>query len=395
MRIIDRLHEIYSNFFNKEKEVYKELIGDDTRSENIDISIPAGTDEYEASDFVNLIDIQGTNITLLPMQTENSEVNIFIGNYHWKCIDIPKENVFFEGQGVGTTAGAVRLTPNGNWNDFANVVNGLYTITFPPLGVGTMTVGTTGVVFPNGTPSVSQLNNVSFYYNFFAFITAFLNTSEDMIVVTDGSVYRGSISNENLVVSGAGEIGAAGGANFVAKINQENTGVFSNFLAYVRNLKDYLVKQLVLNTASDSWLDLMGREYYDIDRLLGETDTTYIERIQSLVLSPKESPINIEITIRPYCQDVYVDDDISSGAFSDVSFSDFLYDIDSPQITRGCRTGESPGLVYHFQVFILRPFPGFENYINTLILNTKVAGVTYDVFVFEDQDDFDNVVPQP
>src|SRR6056297_40419 len=54
------------------------------------------------------------------------------------------------------------------------------------------------------------MNEIKFYYHEQAWQYAFENTDADEVIATDGSVYKNSISNENLVTNASGQIGPAG-----------------------------------------------------------------------------------------------------------------------------------------------------------------------------------------
>lgn len=61
---------------------------------------------------------------------------------------------------------------------------------------------------------------IDFYYHYQAWYNAFYDNSSDIVFAIDGSVYKGSISYDNLVITGDGIIGPAGGASNSIFISQ-------------------------------------------------------------------------------------------------------------------------------------------------------------------------------
>lgn len=591
MRAIERINELLNGFFNPDGKVYKELVGDPSRQYQTEITTTGSLVNYQDSDFTDLND-DDTKKTFLPIQTENSSVSIKIGDYEWECAEQPGSNKLFSGKGIGSSGGAFQMIPSGNWNVFSRELNGVKNITFPPLGIGAMSIGSTfeiktpapftdvgystgsegdlnnpddgtdtpsnflpfivdysepeammchlfagdafwasldpfiapgmgnnyngasstifygsdnaqsmngaiyfqgrnedlvswtpppplsnavsadrfsyspstnnglktfsfgssqgsfqyyyhrdawkfamdkfgtglkfvisqrGSVYANtvssenlivdyngnvglysgGTadgrdPIAFNQNIISFFYSKSAFIFAFLNNSEKLIVTIDGSVYKSSVSNENLVVNGLGEIGIAGGGNIRAKINFENTGIMSNILGYLKRIEVFFSEQVSLKTAVGNYLSYIGSEFFGIERVIGEIDLFYRQRIPAQTFSLKETPINIENLVLPFCTDCYVDDDLSSGFFADATFSDFEMEyhvmVPSPEWVFSCRTGGNYGLIFYFAIYILQPLADYESAISNIIKKAKVAGVIYDVFTFEDETDYNNAI---
>lgn len=100
-------------------------------------------------------------------------------------------STLWSGVGGGVVNDLITFTPtSGNWDSFAPLADN----------------GTQAIKINDGT-----LRTINYYYNYGAFKAAFNGTTSAMIVTEDGSVYKGTIAEANLVVSGEGIVGLAGG----------------------------------------------------------------------------------------------------------------------------------------------------------------------------------------
>lgn len=224
-------------------------------------------------------------------------------------------------------------------------------------------------------------NQVLIYYKKTAFEFALKNGANVIVIANDGSVYRDSILPENLIVNSLGQIGPAGGYNEIVKINEINTGAISNALEYTRRLAFYLIDQMNIQIGSDSWLEYIGKDIFGIEKLAGETDTEYSQRIVDEVFKVKCSPLAIQSILEPYADSITIIDGNNTGAFADVSFSDYYFDIDTPEIIRGALAGTNGGLAFHFRVLLENPDLSRSQKIINLINETKIAGTTYDLLI--------------
>lgn len=110
--------------------------------------------------------------------------------------------VTYSRQFIGIEYGQAFFRPLvGNWAQFAaDTFNGEQTF-----------------YFPNWYGSTNG-GYITYWYNKTAWETAFNGNNSHVVIATDGSVYKGSISNENLVVNKDGKIGKAGGATFTNEV---------------------------------------------------------------------------------------------------------------------------------------------------------------------------------
>lgn len=77
---------------------------------------------------------------------------------------------------------------------------------------------------------------IKYYYVHDAWITALVGTNSDIVIGTDGSVYKGSVAQENLINNGEGEAGELGfttPGGIAIKVNTENAQGTYNGLANV------------------------------------------------------------------------------------------------------------------------------------------------------------------
>jgi hypothetical protein len=227
------------------------------------------------------------------------------------------------------------------------------------------------------------VNEFEYYYHKQAFEHAFKETDATILISRDGSVFKNTFDPEDMVVSGGGEVGPAGGAPDPVRINDVNTGAISNVVQYTRLHGQYMTRQIALDTAVSRDLDYLGSEIFDIERKAGETDAFYKRRIVNEIFAIKCSPIAIEDSMVDYADGVEVDDDISSGMFSDVSFANYYKEQDAPDLVRGAFAGTVGGLIYMYNIIFDNPKPEKVFEILKTLEDMTAAGVTYNIFVIK------------
>ena len=139
-----------------------------------------------------------TQTNLIFATNSSNGVKVTIGDYEWQNIDAVGEEKVWTGQGAGSAYGQIALEPvSGNWNSFANAnFNGVFVFILPGYADGDLLGG-----------------YFAGYYESNAMKHAFENNNSKMIIAKNGSVYKDSIINSNLVVRFNGDIGEAGGAS--------------------------------------------------------------------------------------------------------------------------------------------------------------------------------------
>jgi hypothetical protein len=165
----------------------------------------------------------------------------------------------------------------------------------------------------------------------------------------------------------------------IIHINDFNTGAISNLIEYTRRLSHFLVDQLTLTSSKGSWLQYMGKEIFGIPIAGGESDSEYVSRIQSTVLSEKTTVYAIEKAFEPYADEVILLEGIDDGAFSEVSFSDNVKefsDIDG-MIVKAAYAGEFGGTPYFIRVLLIRANTTNVALLVSIMENTKAAGIDY------------------
>lgn len=359
LKVLEELNKRLK-LFNVDDSEYKILIGDPALVDNITGLPSAGTTLYVAGDFSGLDDsIAGTGF--LPMQTRDKKAQYNVGDYKWNVTDLPDTGTTLTGQSVGTAGGSIILKPldSDPWVLFAEEVND----------------GNQNITFPVANTKVMRYVKAAFQY-------AFYNTTSTMILVTDGSIYKDQVDEDHLVINGSGDIGLAGGLNLVVKVNDINVGAISNPLEYTKRLYLYLVDQFNIKLASGDWLTWIGQDIYGVTRVAGESDFAYSARVVDTVLQNKMSPLSIRDALLPYAEDVVIDDDISSGAFADVTFTDFYRELDTPEIVRAAyASATGGGLIFFFTVILTNPDPDAGFIITNIVDTFKVAGVNYEILV--------------
>lgn len=228
------------------------------------------------------------------------------------------------------------------------------------------------------------VNEINYYYRQSAFVDAFNGTDIEVALTVENDVYAGTIEDLNLVVSGGGETGAAGGKPIPVAINDMNIGALSNPVEYTRRLCAYYVQQMDLQQAVGQDLDWMGRNIYGIGRRAGEEDAEYRQRIVNDIFAIKGTKLAIIDVLSPFADKVVIDDDISSGAFCDVSFCGYYKENDPPVnewIVRGAIAGIKGGIVFHYDITFTNPDLSKANEIVRLLKDYTVGGVEFYIFV--------------
>ena len=87
-------------------------------------------------------------------------------------------------------------------------------------------------------------------------------------------------------------------------------------------------------------------------------------------LNLESTPLSIRGVLLPYAEEVYVIDGGESGAFADVTFSDYYLDKDLPEIIRAAIAGTIGGSIYSFNVILVNPDPAEYQKIINLIQTT-------------------------
>jgi hypothetical protein len=143
------------------------------------------------------------------MDSNQFYFNVLIGDYEWRITAdtipgnyVPTYYLTAENNGLGVY-GQVILRPPNEWNTFGfNIGNYEPTDPFSPVTL----------YFPKGSDDNILGGSISFIFDQSAFEFAFNGNTSDIVIATDGSVYKNSISFENLVVDKDGVVGPAGGA---------------------------------------------------------------------------------------------------------------------------------------------------------------------------------------
>lgn len=163
------------------------------------------------------------------------------------------------------------------------------------------------------------------------------------------------------------------------KLNDINTGSISNALEYTKRLNDFLVDQLDLTTASDSWLDYIGENMYGIDRLGGESDADYSTRIIQKTVEVQCTVVAITNMLEDYGDNVLIVEGIDDGAFADISFANNYKDFNRPgeDVVKAALAGDFNGLPFFFRVIMENVDPANYKLILDLIDDYKAAGVQY------------------
>lgn len=266
------LYNQYLGIFNNEDQEYRDLLADVTQDELInDGNIPASEDDFTDYDFFCLRDTEIAD-GYLPAQSDLGEADLFVGDYHFRSNEIPGGSKAFvgmakvtggyphfthnyrsvdylEGQdedlyipddtvdtpdnfvfatnsvnGVGLTIGDYNWTNAAqDWEDspwLGQSAGSAYgQISFLPTGGNWLNFAETdkeGLMkfkLPRLASGDEEGGYFEFWYDRTAFLAAFNNNASAIIISKEGSVYKGSISNANLVVRFNGDVGQAGGAS--------------------------------------------------------------------------------------------------------------------------------------------------------------------------------------
>jgi len=187
----------------------------------------------------------------------------------------------------------------------------------------------------------------------------------------------GSLATSIIYVGETGFAQVTGNHN--AKINTPNTGAISNPLEYLRGFNSYLVDQLNLTTASDDWLDYIGKTFYNISRSAGETDAAYSQRIIETVVAIKFSPLALKNVLENYGDNVQIVEGIDDGAFSDVSFSDNArnYNLPGEWVVKAALAGDPDGFPFFFRVIMENVAASDRLIVINVINSYRAAGVSY------------------
>jgi hypothetical protein len=225
-------------------------------------------------------------------------------------------------------------------------------------------------------------NQVQYQFKREAFQYAFQGNDSEVVFTVEGDVYKDSIDPFNLVISNTGEIGPAGGAPVPVKLNNINMGAISNPVEYTRQLGAYYVRQMNLQEAVKDDLDFIGETMYGISRRAGEGDVGYRERIVSTILAIRCTPLSIENALVDLADEVEVDDDVASGAFSDVSFANYYKEVDyPPHVVRGAFAGSTGGLIFMYNVTLTNPDLAQADEIIRILKEFTAGGIVFNIFV--------------
>jgi hypothetical protein len=259
--------------FGQRDVEYKNLIGDEDAEEVLESTVPAGTTEYEASDFTCLNDSE-IGAGEIMMQADSGVHEFRAGDYKYDVTGSPKagETLPMIGTGKGSGGFGAYTGPRSRVysvadpelltepdDDYDTAENFVFANTDTAAGVelsvgdfiwsipgnsvgaaenwdgdavgsviGSIEFNVTADTWEqfatadkNGTivfslPRITDEDilggTFSFYFERNAFIAAFKGNAAKMIVTIDGNLYKGSVDSANLVTHFTGHIGEAGGA---------------------------------------------------------------------------------------------------------------------------------------------------------------------------------------
>jgi len=228
------------------------------------------------------------------------------------------------------------------------------------------------------------LNEINFYFNSAAYKDAFEDTNSEVVFAVEGDIYKDTIDQLNLVVSNGGEVGSAGGSPVPVRVNDMNIGAISNMVEYTRRICAYFVDQMDLQKAVGRDLDWYGETMFNIYRRAGEEDSEYRQRIVSDIFAIKGTKWGIRDVISEFAEQVIIDDDVSSGAFADVTFSDYYREhdpSDTHELVRGAIAGTFGGLIFHYDCILTNPDYEKRFEIIRLLKDYTVGGVSFNIFI--------------
>jgi hypothetical protein len=191
----------------------------------------------------------------------------------------------------------------------------------------------------------------------------------------DSAEYKNLIGDKNkldVLVSGT------------VKINDYDNGTIGNVFQYETDLFNFLVDQLDLSKAQDSYLDYIVDKYYGYRRNKNETDLEFYTRVLGLIFDPKGTPRSIVKAIQEFGTDIQIVEGLNIGAFADLTYADYYSDTYTGGVyVRPAFTGYVSGSPYFFRILISNLLA--QNYKKLIekINEYKVAGVNYVVEVLD------------
>lgn len=109
----------------------------------------------------------------------------------------------------------------------------------------------------------------------------------------------------------------------ISKPTDIDIGVIGAEIEYLRLLGKTLLKQIYLDQAGTDFLEYTLNNYFDSLRLVNESDSEWLTRVTSFVLSQKISRASVIYLLRPYSAlEPVVSTDIVDHAFADFSYCD-------------------------------------------------------------------------
>jgi hypothetical protein len=207
--------------------------------------IPYGTINYSSGtdvDLNNPDDSNNTQSSFVPCADGTNQCNVAVGNNIWDEPGLPGTSGAWVGRGIGSAYGYIRFAVvDAVWGSFASSSNnGLKTMTF------------------NGVEG-----SFDYYYDATAWSTAFNGAGEPIVIAQNGSVYWGSISAANLVVTWDGYAGPKGGGT--ALDNKELLGANDS---YNHNVNFVPAR----NDSTETFINA-GGEKWDGPGLVGQNKT--------------------------------------------------------------------------------------------------------------------------
>jgi len=164
------------------------------------------------------------------------------------------------------------------------------------------------------------------------------------------------------------------------KLNDMNTGAISNPLEYTRRLGDFLVEQLNISNALDSWLTYSGGTMYDVPRNAGESDIDYQIRIIAQTTAIKVTILSIRDMLENYGDNVVMIEGQAGGAYANVSYANCYTDfkITGFDIVKAAIATTST-LLFNFRAIMENVSASDYMLILSMIDNYKAGGVSYSV----------------
>ena len=216
----------------------------------------------------------------IPISTNKTPVSsstyyFHVGQHYWSSTGAVNTSPLWTGSSSGSY-GQVKLTTASSWTGISQ--NGHFGFGYSG-GLTDFLLPNTNIVTPPGG------GKISYYFLDRAWKHAFEGTSSTIVIAQNGSVYKDSISLENLVVNWNGEVGLAGGYQVepndpLLPMNYSTIGTDADlnepFSGYVgAGSSDILVLMSTDGTSSDGSDMFIGSLYFESTSLAGSSNYTY------------------------------------------------------------------------------------------------------------------------